>query len=596
MAIEKEVAIQLKVVRPKDGMAFNDAARQAKELDKAVEKVGGVSTKALSEASASAKRFAAETAKGKDAVTGLMREIARGSREAKGIDSLTDRLKAFGVESTKARAAATQLMKSVGDGARVADADLRRLANTMRATGGGGGGRGGFMGRMGGFFNQPISGISVGMGGAMALGARAFGNASNALTQSLSTTADAEIAAMLGNRQMGGGAGSSTLGSIHTGIPVFSQFRDWMTSDQRQGAAESVGRGQGQRTALDRMRQRNIAESQARISRGATTTGVFNAAELADADAYGGRLTAQERVAAYGANRRFEQIGMMQAREFEAAGRGEGIGRGSLDTLRREMATPQSFGGAARNQLETERRNAQRELAAAETTRQQAEGAGVGGNEAQRTVAAEQLRAVRERMVEIERRDVELTRAAAEAEQQRLERFRQFAQAAEEGYRRIAQAERDRISNFREQFGLMNEIDRANTVNLARRAQGGGIQNLSGEELGQLRTTGLFDQQIRGEAIRRAEMSGVQGVIQASGAEGRAREAEARQAEAAQVRIQLDNQITNNITVSADQTARQIADQVLPALQRFMQAQLAQIQERLDNQLNANAVANQPTS
>lgn len=653
MAIEREVRIQLKVERPKDGAAFADAARQAKELSKAFGDIGGsgggkaiadvataashaqteakgaaaavgglvkelglvsmkgINGKAFLDASASAQAMSAETRRGKDAVTSLARELGRSSKEAAAIDKLSAQLRALGTSADAAKAAATKMTAAIGAGAKLAERDVQRLATAIKATGGGAGSiwtRPMFAGGGG------IGGMSVGQIGAMVGGAQALQVGGQVVSENLAYSQEVQD---LARRDSPGWAGVNrfarslpVLGAVAGAGADMVGGTEWLPSwlggaprsgGSREGVEESQRALQSQPATLARQRQLNVMRAQATLSRQAVESTAENATDLAESTIRGGRITARERVQTFQSDRRFEQIGQQQAREFESQARGEGLGRGSLVALQREIQTPQAFGGAAREQIAAERANAQREIQAAQATRDSAATAGAGGNEAMRIAAAEQLRTARERLLDIERRDVDLTRQAAEAEQQRLERFRQFAVQAEESYRRIAQAERDRISSFREQFGLMNEIERANIAMVAQRAAqngGRGIQGLANDELRQLQGTGLFQEQVRGEAVRRAELSGVQGIIQASGAENRVRQAEARQQEAAQIAVALNNQITNNITISAEATGRQIADQVMPAIRRVMEAAIAQINERFEDQMNvinSNAMANAPT-
>ena len=610
--MEKEVIIQLKVARPRDQAAWTETTRVAAALESKFKDVGTAGGKALSDVSAKAQRLAADSKKSSDAVTVLMREIAKGSREAGGIERISRQLRSMGVDATRASEAAAKLMRSLGDGARLAEGDLRRLATVLRATGGG---SPGLMGRLGGFLGQPLAGASLGTLGAMQLGGRVIGAAGQAFRQSLMTPADAQIQDMLRDRRQGFGPGSAFLADLHTNIPIMGGVRDWMTHStpgswdipnalargsnalfgtdlqeqrgSREGVVDSERRLQRQLANAEFARQQRQIRGAANIAGQTAQSQGFRDFSLAGISGTAGIIGARESVGQFRADRRFDALQQRLALQMEGVGRGEALGGGVIEALRGEVANRPAFGQAERYRIGQERTLVGHEMAAA---RRAFDNAGAGGGDAtmEQNAARQQMVEAQQRLIELERRDVELTRQAAEAEQQRLERFRQFAQTAEEGYRRIAQAERDRVSTFREQFGLMNELDRAQLQQLARRASergGAGIQNLSGEELQRLQATGLFGEQVRAEAGRRSELAGIQGIIQASGVEGRIAAAEGQQRAAAQIRTQIENQITVNMTASAKEMAAQIARQLQPAIAQLTVQIVAGVRAQLDDAL-----------
>ena len=579
MSIEKEVVLQLKIQKPRDSGAWADVQRQVEGVRQGLAHAGEASNKAMTEMAAQQKRLQAELTTSKAGVTALAREIGRGAKEAKAIEGLTAQLRGLGVAAKPAEQAAARLFQQIGAGARVAQADVQRLATALRATAGAGGSRGGFL-------SMPIGGLSVGGVGLLGLGRQAGAGLMQAGRQALMTPGDQQIQETLRNRQFGGSASQSFWANAVNSMPGGETLRDVFTINQRQGATDAQRRLAIQIQAGERRRQEQQTRTGGMLAVSAANQEGLRSSGMAGITARGGFMAAQEQTRAFQGDRRFDALQQRFQLEMEAAGRGEGVGRGSLAALRGEIGNRPQFGQAQRFQLGQERGLAQQEFAEAQ---RRGAGATGPGAEMQRVAAMEQMRAARERLLDIEQRGVEVTRQAAEAEQQRLERFRQFAQQAEQSYRQIAQHERDRISTFREQFGLMDELEQMEVRRLSERAamQGGrGIQRLSSQELRQLQSTGLFDEQVRGEAGRRAERSGIQGIIQASGAEGRVSQAEARQREAAQIRTQVEQSITVNMQASAQDIARQIATQLQPAI-----AALTQQTVTLLNRTIANALA-----
>lgn len=584
--MEKEVVLQLKVVRPRDNAAWAEASRTAAALETKFKDVGAAGGKALSDVSAKAQRMAADTKKSSDAVTVLMREIAKGNREAAGIERISRQLRSMGVDATRATEAAAKLMRTMGDGARVAEGDLRRLATTLSAVEGGGGGGGGFSGR-GGLLAKPLASLSASRIGAMLFGRQLFSGALQSARGAMATPADDQVMQALRDPRMGGSAGGAFLGNLHSSMPIMGEVRDFFTWNARQGVADSDRRLNRQITNSEFARQQRQIISMGRVAAFGAQRQGFNDFSMAGIQGASGIIAARESVGQFRADRRFDELQQRLALQMEAVGRGEALGGGVMGALRGEIGNRPSFGAAERFRIGQERALAQGQLAAGRAAFGAA-GAGGGDITTEQNAARQQMVEAQQRLVELERRDVELTHQAAEAEQQRLERFRQFAQTAEEGYRRIAQQERDRVSAFREQFGLMNELDRAQLQQLAGRASqrgGAGIQGLSGEELQRLQGTGLFGEQVRAEAGRRAELSGVQGIIQASGVEGRINAAEGQRAAAAQIRTQIENQITVNMTASAEDMARQIAQRLQPAIAQLTVNIVAGIRAQLDDAL-----------
>jgi hypothetical protein len=424
------------------------------------------------------------------------------------------------------------------------------------------------------------SGAMLGAMGGSAFGMQAASAALRGVTTAYSTPIDAQINQQLSPAMRG------MMGYRH-GLPVvgplFEAFDAWRTSDAREGAAASQRRLQSQMVNGERARSRAMM----------INAGAASRAELASAGgrdlfsthigARAGIMAAGERASSMMADLRFEGINRRFGDEMDAAIRGQGLGGGALAEMRSEIGRRSNFGAAERFRIEEERRAAQSDLTRASAPISGADPGGVRESDRLR-----QVEEARRRILDLERQDVDLTRQAGEHETQRLERIRQFFQQAEQGYQRIAEHERTRIQNFREQFGLMDEISRMEIQQLARRAsaQGGaGIQGLSADELGRLRETGLFDEQIRGEATRRGNLAGAQAIIRASGAQGRQEAAEARAREAGNLAASVSNEINVTLNVTAADVARQINERVEPLIQQLLIATTARLEQQIERQI-----------
>lgn len=515
MAIQKEVILQLKVLRPQDGKALADAAKQAKDLDTSLKSAGLGASKALADATTNARRFRQEVTAGNQA-------MARG-----------------------------------GPG----------------GVSGGGGGLTGFLG-------QNVAGMSLGRLGAMQMGMGAIQAAGQAARQAFATTSDAQIQAMVARESPWSSMAGQTVQQIPLIGGLASVGSEFASHGPRAAATESQRRLQRQIQNLERARQRQQIVTAGELSQAELAAQSGRDARTGNITGRAGFLAAGERARQMMDDARLERINRQFGAEMDAAGRGEGLGGSAMAAMRGEIGRRGEFGTAERFRIAEERRAAQSDLARLQRpTTGQDQG---GLREADRL---RQVEDARRRILDLERQDVELTRQAGENENQRLERIRQFFQAAEQGYQRIAEHERQRITNFREQFGLMDELGRMEVQQLAQRAAAGGgrgIQGLSSEELRSLQGTGLFDEQIRGEASRRGNLAGAQAIIQASGAQGRVEAAEARQREAAAVRVQVENQMQVNLQVSATDLARQFNDQVLPAIQQLFITATARMQQQLE--------------
>jgi hypothetical protein len=377
--------------------------------------------------------------------------------------------------------------------------------------------------------------------------------------------------------------GSFVANEIGRSIPIIGSIggglADLATWGARSRAEAST------RQMQERLRRQEIARQRQQI----VTAGELSRAEATRAGArdlysahIGGRagiMAAGERASALMADRRFEGIGRRFGDEMDAGS----LSGGAMAEMRAEIGRRSDFGRAERFRIEEERRAAQSDLARASTP--------LTGTDPGGTREADRLRQVEEarrRILDLERQDVDLTRQAGENETQRLERIRQFMQTAEQGYLRIAEHERARTQNFREQFGLMDEIGRMEVRQLAERASargGAGIQGLSADELGRLRETGLFDEQVRGEAARRGNLAGAQAIIRASGAEGREEAARSRAREAAGLAASVENTINVAINVNGQDVARQVSERVESAIAQLTLSTAARLEEQIERAL-----------
>jgi hypothetical protein len=306
-------------------------------------------------------------------------------------------------------------------------------------------------------------------------------------------------------------------------------------------------------------------------------------------------MQAGERASQLMADRRLEGIDLQFGHEVDAAGRGEGVGRfgtGALAQLRTEMGRSSGFGEAARAQIRSEREIITREIRETQRIFRRTfddPGSFVRSGQDVGTARVDAIRRevqARNELIELERRDVELTRQAGEHEFQRLERFRQFAQQAELHYQRVAQQRQGRITSAQEQFGLMDELQQFEQRQFAQRISRGQIGTFTNDELrGQL--GGLFDQQIRTEARTRADRAGFQDILRASRAQEGVTEAQVRQAEAREIRVQTENAITVNVQANAGDMAAQIGERIAPELQQLLISTVQQLAAQVEAQIAA---------
>lgn len=595
MAIEKDVAIKLKVVRPQDGRAMADISRQAERLNKELQILESRGGKAMANLGEHSKRVAAEVAKANAGVTALMRDIGRDNRAALAIENLTRRLQALGVAAQPAATAAARLIRQIGDQARVTEADVRRLAGTLRAVPGGASPTG-FFGRAQAALGQRIGGGSLGRLALAGLGASIIHSGGQAVSTAFETPLDDQINQLARRNN----PFAMAAGDVARGIPIIGSvaggIADLATAGPRAAAQTSQMRLTRQQVEAERRREQLLIRTQGAISERAVDRESERTMNMARIDAAVAPRTAFEQRRDFQAGLRMEGMQRQFQQEMEAAGRGEGVGRvgtGALRSLRGEIANRPDFGMAERQRIAGERMLAERELASAQAAQARTQQGAAGGVPAtdlgmEAADAARRIAEAQQRLVELRQRDVVLTRQAAEAERGRLENLRQFAATAEQNYQRMAQHERQRIADFRVQFGLMDEMEQLNLQQIAAQAAangGRGIQNLSPEQLRQLQASGLADEQVRGEATRRGNLAGAGNIVQALGAEDRVRAAEARQAEAAAIRVQVEQQITNNINLQGADIARSITEQLLPQLTQAMQAAVAQVRLQTEQAL-----------
>jgi hypothetical protein len=615
MPIEKEVSIQLKVKRP-DSMALNQAAEQAKKLRREVDGLG--QSRALDDAAARAKKFEQQTRAGAMAVTGLVREYAKQGQAAREVDRVTAALVRQGVAADRARTAATRLVSGLSAGARVAERDVQRLATGMNALQ-----RQGMMARPGaggGLLGQGMGGMLGALGGA-GFGAQALSAGFRGIAEAYQSPADETI-----RRQMSPGMRAAM--GYRYGIPVVGQglqaLDAWQAYEQPTGARGFVeglqntltfgparpsgGSVRGLEESNQRLASQQRAMARARsqsqmftasdlAARSAQRTG-SNSAAMAQAEAAGIGLGARERVALMGADNRAARL--FQGLGDEGFGQGDRALGGSLAGLRREVANRPSFGADARFRLGAERSSVMRDLEAAQSDRARAEsgqrrvlgrdertGAAIMSDAGvDRESALQRMAEARQRLIELQGRERDLARATSEAEQQRLDRFRQFAQQAEEHYRRTAQAERERGNSFRENFALMNRLQQRDVLQFSRRlAASPNGQGISTQDLGRFANQDIFRNQIQRILQTRGDASGAQEVLRNAGVQGRIAQAERAQQQAAAVRVQLESQIRAEINTNATAVAEQLSTQLLPQIQQHTAALIAQLQARLDQQL-----------
>ncbi len=549
MTIERDVLVRMRVERGRDGAAFAEVAKDAKKADVEVKRVGA-------------------------SVAAMVREMAKTRETEKHLERVTKQLQTMGVAADKARVAATRLLKDVGDGARITEQHVRNLATGMKTLGQAGGGGGGFLSRMRGQF----SGGGLGGMGLSALGPTALAGAGimalgRGFSASFSTTGDDLVRQ---NTQQQGSRWERFASSVHDGIPIFQQVRDYFTSNAREQAAESQRRLE--RAEATRQRQRQVratgeaqlaaeAQQQAGINDLAASTRI--AAQTAP---MAGLETANLRIR--GLRQQHVMAGDLVTRE------GQVTRELNFDAARQEIANRPQTGGAALAQVDAERQHLLQQVAEARRIGQAAQGTFTasdtqgGGtvNLDRERESAQRMEELQRRLLEVEQRRNQVVRERSAAERQYFDEWRTWAAQAEQNYRTLAEQERARIGQRRESFGQMDETQRQELLQVSRAIRGGQQLTFEQEDV-VLRNREMFGDRARQIGERRGQQFGFEEFQQNVGMDAGVRDNERRAREAGRLRAQMDQTINQDLTTGEADRERQGRQRELDQVERMRLAQ-----------------------
>lgn len=383
-----------------------------------------------------------------------------------------------------------------------------------RANPAGGGGR---MGR--GF---AVAGQMTGlqMFGPEALGATVVNKLTQGASEAQRTTVDDTIKQQI--RESNDSA-AKFISTFHDGIPILQQARDAFTQSARAAAEASERAVEGAKARLTEKQERirgrvadQIAASDTReFAAGMDRSRLQESNQLAD------RSSAAERRA----KRVQSSSGLTPHAMAEREGDEERMA--AFDQRNQAMRAARAAG------MQASEHGGKIRDASAEARRRVA--AGQPEASAHEIIAehtSKKIEALKQQSYHLERAAAADRKIADSAMEQArimsdLKRARaaQLQQQSDEAKARATRT-RDSIDNAREQFGSMTEDEQGSILQTARRFKESGIGALTPEELGRLRGTGLFNEDIAQQARDRGGRSGFDELGKLSGAEARAKRQE----------------------------------------------------------------------
>jgi hypothetical protein len=552
VVVEREVLLRMKVVSSRENSkALAEVSKQTEGAQRGLDRTAAGATKVQTAWG----RTAVEVGKAQAAVTrvGVAAEQA-GSRAATAMNRAADATKRFGTEATKAGQAAASGPSAAG-----------RIAGSRFTAGGAlvGGALGSSLGGIGGgLIGGAVQGGAAGavLGGP---GGAAIGAALGAAAHVIAAAVD-DLKQVLAERTP---AGQRQVGR------TLEQMRSQAGGRFGPGTETSLwlgGQGQGflsrvlesslpQGTFFGRGSVGGASQSLAGVERAQERLGAARAADV--------RLGQEQLVARAEAARRARLEQEELRITSQAAGMRPGVSQSrfeieALGTMqRRELGAAQRDLGGVRRELRVED--------TADLRRREADALG-------------RVREHSQALIELERRRLDVIQESSRAEQERLGRWRDWANQARDHYRSIAEAERSRLQGLREEFGMMTSLEQAQSLHVARRlSRGEALTGEEGEFFGRHR--GMFGEMGRQRIGQQAEAAGFQELIRITGQDRQQREAERAAAQAQAISVAVENRINVEIRTS-EELAQQISQQIIAKLMQLAATTRDQVNQALDRQ------------